>query len=279
MSEGVWEVHALKYATRAGGRTRSDSFLFDEDPASPHVIDYYLWLLRCDEAVIVVDTGYDAEEGARRDRPILRDPGACLRDVGVEPDNIGTVILTHLHYDHAGALERFPAARFHLQAAEMAYATGPCMCEGALNHPFTAAHVCRMVSHVYSGRVVFHDGDGVVAPGVEVAALGGHSRGLQAVRVRTARGWMVLASDASHFYENWVRGKLFPIVADPEPMLAGFRRLPDLASAPELVVPGHDPLVRCFFPRVAGDADGAAMHRLDVAPDPGLAAYLAGLRP
>ncbi|MEL7348608.1 MAG: N-acyl homoserine lactonase family protein [Pseudomonadota bacterium] len=273
---GVWEVYALKYATRAGGRVRADSFLFD-DHASEHTIDYFLWLLRSGDRTIVVDTGYDAAEGARRDRPILRDPVVCLRDFGVEAEAVDTVIVTHLHYDHAGALTRFPAARFHLQAAEMAFATGPCMCSGALSHPFTAEHVCDMVRHVFSGRVVFHDGDGHVAPGVEVAAIGGHSRGLQAVRVLTARGWLVLASDASHFYENWAAGKLFPIVVDAEAMIAGFARLPTLAEGPTMVVPGHDPLVRRYFPLVAGDAEGAAVHRLDVAPHEALGAYLAGL--
>ncbi|MEM9782225.1 MAG: N-acyl homoserine lactonase family protein [Pseudomonadota bacterium] len=274
----VWEVYALKYATRAGGRVRADSFLFD-DHASPHTIDYYLWVLQSGGRTIVVDTGYDTAEGARRDRPIIRDPVICLQDFGVGAETVDTVIVTHLHYDHAGALTRFPAARFHLQAAEMAFATGPCMCSPALNHPFTAEHVCDMVRHVFSGRVVFHDGDGSVAPGVEVAAIGGHSRGLQAVRVLTARGWLVLASDASHFYENWVAEKLFPIVVDAEAMVHGFRRLPRLAGDATLVVPGHDPLVRDYFPRVAGDPDGAAVHRLDVAPDPALSDYLATLSP
>ncbi|MEM6488463.1 MAG: N-acyl homoserine lactonase family protein [Pseudomonadota bacterium] len=272
MSEGVWEVYALRYATRVD-RVRADSFLFD-DHATPDPIDYYLWLLRSGGRSIVVDTGYDADEGARRGRPIIRDPGACLVDLGVDPETVETVIVTHLHYDHAGALFRFPNARFHLQAAEMAYATGPCMCHAALNHPFTAEHVCQMVRHVFSGRVTFHEGDGHVAPGVEVAAIGGHSRGLQAVRVLTARGWMVLASDAAHFYENWVGGKLFPIVVDVEAMVRGFARLGVLAGDRTLVVPGHDPLVRRFYPMVAGTAEGASVHRLDVEPDAALAAHL-----
>ena len=67
----------------------------------------------------------------------------------------------------------------------MAYATGPCMCSGTLKMPFTANHVCDMVKNVYSGRVVFHDGDGQVADGVTVHCVGGHSRGLQVVRVKT----------------------------------------------------------------------------------------------
>ena len=82
----------------------------------------------------------------------------------------------------------------------------------------------------------------------------------------TEVGWLALASDASHYYENYFLGKLFPIVENAEAMLAGFARLPTLASAPGLVVPGHDPLVRKLFPRVVGDNKGPSIHRLDVGP-------------
>ena len=95
-----------------------------------------------------------------------------------------------------------------------------------------------------------------------VHCIGGHSRGLQAVRVRTQSGWMVLASDAAHFYENLLVRKPFPIVVDLQNMLDGFETLERLASSPELIVPGHDPLVRSLFP------EGVADHitRLDPGP-------------
>ncbi|MXU66627.1 N-acyl homoserine lactonase family protein [Oceanomicrobium pacificus] len=242
-----WTVHAVKYADR-NTRIRGDSFIFDDDHASPHPMDYFVWLLRNGSRTILVDTGYDAAEGARRDRPILRDPVVALEPLGVRAEEIDTVIITHLHYDHAGGLDRYPSARFHLQAAEMAYATGPCMCHDTLRMPFTAEHVCEMVRHVYSGRVIFHDGDAEVAPGVTVHAIGGHSRGLQAVRVETANGPFCLASDATHFYENFLTGKPFPIVADLEPMLTGFDRITALAGTADRVIPGHDPLVTTLYP-------------------------------
>ena len=260
MSE--WEAFALRYAER-GGRTRADSFIFDDDHASPHDIDYYVWLLRSGARAIVVDTGYDAAEGERRDRPILRDPAEQLRAFGVDPETVETVIVTHLHYDHAGSLHRFPSATLHLQAAEMAYATGPCMCHPALQMPFTGEHVCEAVRRLYQGRVVFHEGCGEVAPGVTVHRIGGHSRGLQAVRVRTRAGWLVLASDAAHFYENWILAKPFPIVVDVEDMLRGFATVSGLASSREMTVPGHDPLVRRLFPPVEGMAEA---WRLDAGP-------------
>lgn len=245
----LWEVYALKYAER-NSRTRADSFIFDDDHASQHDMDYFVWVLKSGDKTIVVDTGYDAHEAQRRDRPILRDPAKSLGVLDINPETIDTVIITHLHYDHAGGLDRYPNAKFHLQKTEMEYATGPCMCSGVLQMPFTADHVCEMVQKVYSGRVVFHDGDGFVDEGISVHCVGGHSRGLQVVRVKTAEGYMCLASDASHYYENFLLQKPFPIVVDLENMVSGFNTIQTLASKKELVIPGHDPEVTRAFPLI-----------------------------
>ena len=256
-----WEVHAVKYADR-NARTRADSFLFDDNHEAPHAMDYYIWVLRRDAQVIVVDTGYDTAEAEARGRPIRMEPAEALAPLGIKPEDVTTVIVTHLHYDHAGGLHLFPNAKLHMQAVEMAFATGPCMCHDTLRMPFSADHVCEAVKRLYSGQVVFHDGDAQVAEGVTVHCIGGHSRGLQCVRVNTQSGWMVLASDAAHYYENVLKAKPFPIVVDVQDMLDGFATLRRLASAPELIIPGHDPLVRDLFPA------GVAPHitRLDPGP-------------
>lgn len=243
----IWTAYAVKYADR-NTRTRADSFLHDDHPALPHGMDYFVWVLESPTRRILVDTGYDTAEAKRRGRPILRDPALALRALDLEAETIDTVIITHLHYDHAGGLGRYPNAQFHLQAADMSFATGPCMCDPDLRAPFTADHICEMVRHIYSGRVVFHEGDGLIAPGVTVHKIGGHSRGLQAVRVMTANGPLCLASDAAHYYENFAARKLFPIVVNPEDMLRGFDRIVELAEDPGRVIPGHDPLVRERFP-------------------------------
>lgn len=259
MSE--WEVHAVKYADR-NARVRGDSFIFDDRHDVAHPMDYFIWVLRQGDRVILVDTGYDADEAAARRRPIRLDPRAALAPLGVTPDAIRDVIVTHLHYDHAGGLHLFPNATLHLQTAEMVYATGPCMGHETLRSPFSAGHVCEAVRRLYAGQVQFHDGDAQVADGVTIHRIGGHSRGLQAVRVRTAAGWLVLASDAAHFYENFQAKKPFPIVVDLQDMLDGFATLERLASAPGLIIPGHDPLVMKMFP------EGPAEHvvRLDHGP-------------
>jgi len=257
----AWEVYAVKYADR-NARTRGDSFVFDDNHDAPHEMDYFMWVLKRGAEVILVDTGYDDAEGQARGRPIRLDPVAALAPFGVRPEEVSHVIVTHLHYDHAGGLHLFPNARLHLQAAEMAYATGPCMCHDVLRMPFTAGHVCEAITRLYSGKVTFYDGEAEVADGVSVHCIGGHSRGLQAVRVRTQAGWLVLASDAAHFYENVFARKPFPIVVDVQDMLDGFDTLERLASSPGLIVPGHDPLVRSYFPSAMAEH----IFRVDVGP-------------
>lgn len=257
----AWDVFAVKYADR-NSRTRADSFIFDDNHDAPHPMDYFMWMLRRGSEVILVDTGYDQAEADMRDRPIRMDPRDALAPFGIAPEDVTQIIVTHLHYDHAGGLHLFPNAQLHMQSAEMAYATGPCMCHDTLKMPFTAGHVCEAIQRLYSGKVRFYEGDGKVAEGVTVHCIGGHSRGLQCVRVLTEAGWLVLASDAAHYYENAFSRKPFPIVVDLQNMLDGFERLEALASRRELIVPGHDPLVTQVFP---GDL-ASHIWRLDRGP-------------
>ncbi len=179
---------------------------------------------------------------------------------GVDADDIKDVIVTHLHYDHAGNLDRFPKARFHLQDREMSYATGRCMCNGTLRHPFSVEHVTLMVRHVFSERVTFHNGDGEVAPGVTLHRVGGHSDGLQVVRVETARGPVVLASDAAHYYGNMHRRSPFPIIYNVGDMFDGWDIAQRLAGHPDRVIPGHDPIVTEIYPRASDKVDAWSLH-------------------
>ena len=261
--EKNWEVYALKYAERTD-RTRKESFIFDDHSHEAHTIDYFIWVLKSDKDIIIVDTGYDYEEAKRRNRPIDRSPSEALKAININASQVTDVIITHLHYDHAGGLIEFPNAKFHLQETEMAYATGPCMCHETIKMPFTGEHVCHMVKNVFSGRVIFYNGIGAIQPGVTTHLIGGHSRGLQSVRVKTENGYMCLASDATHFYENFLTGKPFPIVVDLEDMLNGFKIIRKLASKDELVIPGHDPLLRKFFPN---EGNSGFVWRLDKGPD------------
>ncbi len=118
---------------------------------------------------------------------------------------------------------------------------------------------------MFDDRVVFHAGDEELAPGLSLHLIGGHTKGLQAVRVWTRRGWLVLASDAAHLYANMNEGRPFPIVHDVAAMLEGHRTLKRLASHEDLVIPGHDPLVLDRFPPAEAALAGH-IARLDADP-------------
>jgi glyoxylase-like metal-dependent hydrolase (beta-lactamase superfamily II) len=248
----TYEVVALRYATH--DRPASANLLYPpgpgEDPHdAPMPLDYFVWLIRNAERTVLVDTGFDTPSAERHGRTMLKHPVEGLRALGVDPDAVRDVVITHLHYDHAGNLPAFPNATFHLQDSEMAYATGRCMCHARLRGAFDVEDVCTMVRRVYEGRVRFVDGAGEIAPGITVHPVPGHTRGLQCVRVETARGPVVLASDASHFYANMERGNPFPIVVDMAAMMESWQELGRLAGHPDRIVPGHDPAVLRLYPR------------------------------
>ena len=120
-----------------------------------------------------------------------------------------------------------------------------------------------MVGYVFDRRVQFHDGDDELAPGVSVHLIGGHTMGIQSVRVRTDNGWLVLASDAAHFYENMEKPSPFPIVYSVADMVDGFDKLKRLAQTDRHIVPGHDPLVLERYPAPKPELEGI-VARLDV---------------
>src|SRR5437899_3135713 len=193
----AYEIYALRYATMSPRTPHLNFLIPDPHESTAQDLDYLVWLIRRGGRDILVDTGFNAEEAKARSRKLTLNPVDALADFGVAADTIRDVIVTHLHYDHAGNLDRFPSARFHLQDREMSYATGRCMCNGMLRHPFSVEHVTTMVRHVYGERVTFHSGDGEIAPGVTVHRVGGHSDGLPVVRVEPARGPVVLACDGA----------------------------------------------------------------------------------
>lgn len=266
----TYEIHACKYAhlPRKGHEVQIMADPHDAD----YPMDYFVWvaiplgedgLRMIGGKPIVIDTGFSAEVGAKRGRKILRDPGLSLRDLGVEPNEVEDVIITHLHYDHVGGWALFPKARYHIQDKEMNFATGRHMGRKVFRHAYEVEEVVAMVRALYGDRVVFHDGDEEIAPGLSVHHIGGHTAGIQAVRAWTRNGWLVLASDASHYYWGLHDDKLFAIVYSVADMLDGYDKLKKLAdNRIDMVVPGHDAEVMKRYPASSPKLEGWAV-RLD----------------
>lgn len=260
-----FELYALRYA-RHRGRLAEHNYLGGADfHDAGSDLDYYIWVARRGAETYVIDTGFGEAAARERGRELLVTIPQALAQLQLDAARIEQVIITHLHYDHAGSLASFPAATFHLQEAEAAYATGPCMCHGALRHPYDVENVVDYVRTLYQGRVRFHQGSAQISPGLSVHRVGGHTAGLQVVRVWTKRGWVVLASDATHLYGNLSRQHPFPVVYHVGEMLEGYRIVRELADSEAHIVPGHDPLVMRRYP-AASAALAGKVARLDAEP-------------
>jgi glyoxylase-like metal-dependent hydrolase (beta-lactamase superfamily II) len=260
-----FEILAIRYA-HVGGRHAGENSILADPHEHAADLDYFVWVVRNRKSLYVVDTGFAQEAADRRKRTLLRNPADALREyLEIDPDKVSDVIVTHLHYDHAGNLDKFPQARFHVQDREVSYATSRYMTHQPLRMPFDLEDVLHMIRRVYAGQAVFHDGDAELEPGLTLHRVGGHSAGLQIVRVWTERGWVVLASDASHFYEGFQRNRLFPVVLNVGEMLEGYRTLYMLAASPDHIVPGHDPLVMSLYPAASTELEGKVV-RLDLPP-------------
>ena len=223
-------------------------------------MDYFVWAAVSEEHTVVVDSGFNAEVAAKRGREYLRCPTKGLREIGVDCGRVSCVVLTHLHYDHVGNLEKFPAATFVVQEEEMAFWTGRYAGREHFRHTVEVEDVIHLVRENFEGRLRFVDGDEEIESGIKVYWADGHSAGLQVVRVETEKGNVVLASDATHFYANLEEDRPFSIVHDLSRMYGAFDLVRSLADAPALVVPGHDPRVMQRFPAARKGLEGVAVR-------------------
>jgi glyoxylase-like metal-dependent hydrolase (beta-lactamase superfamily II) len=260
----TYEIYAVRYAHH----DRPGHANFITAPKDLHDVpmplDYFVWVIKGENGTFLLDTGFSEQAAKKRGRQIVRPVGEGLEALGLPAHKVSDVIISHMHYDHAGNLDLFPNARFHIQDAEMAFCTGRCMGHDFIGHHFEVEDVTTMVRRVFEGRAQFHEGTSELAPGLTLHKLGGHTKGLQAVRVKTQRGYVVLASDAAHLYANMELKSPFPAVVDIDEYLDAFDTIRALATSEQHIVPGHDPMVLEIYPQAFDNAPGIV--RLDIAP-------------
>ena len=269
MTDGAtYEVYAIRFATNPA-RMRGQNFIADADPLKTHVMDFFCWLIVDPSAggrrAIMVDTGTCRATVEGHGMQFIGSPADALAALGFEANQVETVVLTHLHYDHIGNVDQFPASRLHLPALEMQFATGPAMQHAFIRRPYGAKEIGVVLDALYQGRVNLHGPVLELAPGLSLYVVGGHTEGQAIVRVRTQRGWLVLASDTLHYYEELERAVPFAVAYDFGKMLAAHATVRSLAQSDDHIVPAHDPLVLERYPAVRPDLAGFVV-RLDVPP-------------
>jgi glyoxylase-like metal-dependent hydrolase (beta-lactamase superfamily II) len=250
----AFEVYAIRYATAPGFPL--SSLVAGADPGRKIDIPFMIWALKGrDGRNILVDAG--SYKGPVFESWHLRDfvkPSAAIGKIGLAPQDITDVVITHIHWDHVNGVDLFPAARVWIQRDEFEHYVGESgRPKDEAIAPDDAATLWKLKK---GGRLILIDGDAKeIIPGVTVYTGGKHTFASQYAVVRTAEGNVVLASDNIYLYENLEKRLASAQTSDPAADFRVQERILRLASSPRLIVPGHDPDV---FKRFPEPGDGVA---------------------
>ena len=247
-----YEVYAVRFATLANFPV--SSLVAGTDRARRMDIAMMIWVLKgVDGRIAIVDTGFHREQYFRQFT--VKDyiaPSEAIAPLGLKPENVTDIFLSHMHWDHAGGIDLFPAARVWVQKDEYDYYTGDAWQSRTTHGGIDADDVLEIVKRNTQGKVSFVRGDDDTSLSGIVFGVGGkHTWASQFVTVQTREHTVVIASDNMYLYENLDTHKPIAQTLDASSNLRTQDRMCALASEPRLLVPGHDPAVFARFPKVS----------------------------
>lgn len=251
-----YEIFAVRYGTLEAFPLTS---LLPDAPEG-QVLDVAMafWVIRGDDRTVLFDTGFFREEWLERFRirGFVR-PDRALARLGIEPEQVTDIIVSHAHWDHMGGIALFPQATLWIQSEEYGYYTDTAWQPGGRNGGIDRADVDELIRRNAAGHVRLIEGDGVeILPGITAFTGARHTYASQYVRVETgveSELTFVLASDNAYLYVNLTDGRASATFSpeDHQANLAAVKRMIDLAGDPDRVIPGHDALQFARFPEVA----------------------------
>jgi glyoxylase-like metal-dependent hydrolase (beta-lactamase superfamily II) len=254
------EVLAVRYGRRV--TTRAESYLnfhLYREPDAELDLDYFFWVIRDGASAVLVDTGFAPPAGDRRGREHWASPARALPGLGIAPEDVTAIVITHAHWDHVGNVGEFPHAQLIMAEAEYAFWTSPLAARGQFAAHSEPGEIEVLRQAAAGDRLTLFKGQHALAPGIELTEVGGHTPGQLIASVSTpAGGTVVLASDALHFYDEVERDRPFAILSDLPGMYRAYDTLAQLAAQPGThLVAGHDPEVRSRFAPYATPATPA----------------------
>ena len=243
----MYEIYALKYGERD---TKTCQFFYRDEEHAPLTLHYFVWLILGGPHPVLYDTGFLEDDVEKRGIRNFVRPATMVERMGIKAADVPMVLVSHLHYDHWAGHSLFPNAEHWVQAEEVAFWTGPYAATPAFRGSANVPALADLVTLNYANKIRFVHGDHEVLPGIRLYRVGGHTAGLQIVTVETARGTVVLTSDASHFYHNVETRQPVQIITSLPEMLTAFETIHELAGKEKLIVAGHDPQVSERFKEV-----------------------------
>ena len=245
----TYEVYAISYAVIPDFSVAG--LVAGADRSRKLDIQMMVWLLKgSNGANILVDSGFYHDRFFKQWK--VKDfvkPSEAIAKVGLKPEDISDVIITHMHWDHADGMDLFPKARIWIQQDEYAYYTGEAWQAGGSHGGIDADDVLALVKANTEGRVRVVKGDDQEAiDGIRFYTGGRHTYASQYVAVSAKAGTTVIASDNCYLYENLEKHVPIAQTLDAASNLRAQDRMKQLASNPRLIVPGHDPAVFTRFP-------------------------------
>jgi N-acyl homoserine lactone hydrolase len=253
------------------GRGHSrDAYTIDTLHVGTMVIDgiespVHAWLVRGRDTTILVDVGMPEADLVQKrwaTECLLGGPQPMIDALGregVSPSEIDTVVLTHLHFDHAWNIDLFAGARFVLQRAELLHAVDPVPTQrGSYSRDINA----KIVGMRRPSELLLIDGDHDLADGLMLVATPGHTPGQMGLIVQTTRGRAGLSSDAGEHYANWypadprasdhptraLADSFMPPKMLSEAIVPTLQAMSRFRSRCDIVVPSHDPRVPRHMP-------------------------------
>ena len=244
-----YEVYALSYGVFPDFAV--SNLLAGADKDRKIDLQMMIWLIKGPGGKnILVDTGcyHDSVIQGKGIKDFIK-PSETLAKLGMSPQDITDVIISHMHWDHADGMDLFPNARIWIQKDEYSYYTGAAWQPGGRHGGIEPDDVLTLVRLNTQQKINLVDGDEKeIIDGIKVYTGGRHTFASQYVSVLTASGTIVIASDNMYLYENLLKHVPIAQTFDAESNLKAQDRMKQIASRPDLIVPGHDPEVFIKFP-------------------------------